>query len=178
MTPLHRSRRTFVKTSLALAGATPLLAYAATFSSPLRDVLPTQVDLPPGNGRGIHLFQANRTTGALTPAGVHGQRPRTIDLLSRFSRDVWSLTFTGNVQRLREVLSAEPERAKAAGDGETPLMWLPGDEARAKDIVRLFLAHGADPAIRNKDGMTAADLAGKRGLDEAAALLRAGAKPR
>src|SRR5262249_26504771 len=37
---------------------------------PLRDVLPTQVDLPPGNGRGIHLFQADRVTGALTAAGV------------------------------------------------------------------------------------------------------------
>jgi 6-phosphogluconolactonase len=49
----------------------PLMAYIGTFSSPLKDVLPTQVDLPPGNGRGIHLFQVNRTTGALTPAGVH-----------------------------------------------------------------------------------------------------------
>jgi 6-phosphogluconolactonase len=49
----------------------PLLAYVGTFSSPLRDVLPTQVDLPPGNGRGIHLFQVNRTTGALTSAGIH-----------------------------------------------------------------------------------------------------------
>jgi 6-phosphogluconolactonase (cycloisomerase 2 family) len=48
-----------------------LLAYVGTFSSPLRDVLPTQVDLPPGNGRGIHLFQVNRDTGAMTPAGVH-----------------------------------------------------------------------------------------------------------
>jgi 6-phosphogluconolactonase (cycloisomerase 2 family) len=87
MTPLDRSRRSFLKTSLALAGAAalpgsvlraqtneaagPLLAYVGTFSSPLRDVPPTQVDLPPGNGRGIHLFQVNRTTGALTPAGVH-----------------------------------------------------------------------------------------------------------
>jgi len=49
----------------------PLLAYVGTFSSPLRDVLPTQVDLPPGNGRGIHLFHVNRTSGAMTPAGVH-----------------------------------------------------------------------------------------------------------
>jgi 6-phosphogluconolactonase len=48
----------------------PLIAYVGTFSSPLRDVLPTQVDLPPGNGRGIHLFQVNRATGAMTPAGV------------------------------------------------------------------------------------------------------------
>ena len=45
----------------------PLMAYVGTFSSPLRDVLPTQVDLPPGNGRGIHLFQVNRATGAMTP---------------------------------------------------------------------------------------------------------------
>jgi 6-phosphogluconolactonase (cycloisomerase 2 family) len=51
--------------------AGPLLAYIGTFSSPLRDVLPTQVDLPPGNGRGIHLFRVDRATGAMTPAGVH-----------------------------------------------------------------------------------------------------------
>jgi 6-phosphogluconolactonase (cycloisomerase 2 family) len=86
MAPLDRSRRSFLKTSLALAATTPLvtgsvwaqrgdagkplLAYVGTFSSPLRDVLPTQVDLPPGNGRGIHLFQVNRATGALTPAGI------------------------------------------------------------------------------------------------------------
>jgi 6-phosphogluconolactonase (cycloisomerase 2 family) len=87
MTPFDRSRRSFVKTSVALAGTTafldgvlpaqtsevagPLLAYVGTFSSPLRDVLPTQVDLPPGNGRGIHLFRVDRATGTLTPAGIH-----------------------------------------------------------------------------------------------------------
>ena len=89
MIPLDRSRRAFLKTSAALAGSThiinglvhaqpiqssgPLLAYVGTFSSPLRDVLPTQVDLPPGNGRGIHLFTVNRDTGAMTPAGIHEQ---------------------------------------------------------------------------------------------------------
>jgi 6-phosphogluconolactonase (cycloisomerase 2 family) len=46
------------------------MAYVGTFSSPLRDVLPTQVDLPPGNGRGIHLFQVDRASGAMTPVGV------------------------------------------------------------------------------------------------------------
>jgi 6-phosphogluconolactonase len=57
----------------AQAGETagPLIAYVGTFSSPLRDVLPTQVDLPPGNGRGIHLFQVDRATGAMIPAGVY-----------------------------------------------------------------------------------------------------------
>jgi len=48
----------------------PLIAYVGTFSSPLRDTLPTQVDLPPGNGRGIHIFAVDVTTGAMTPAGV------------------------------------------------------------------------------------------------------------
>jgi 6-phosphogluconolactonase (cycloisomerase 2 family) len=49
----------------------PLVAYVGTFSSPLGDVLPTQVDRPPGNGQGIHLFRVDRGTGALTPAGIH-----------------------------------------------------------------------------------------------------------
>src|SRR5438309_3477136 len=50
--------------------AAPLMAYVGTYSSPLKDVLPTQVDRPPGNGRGIHLFRVDRETGELTPAGV------------------------------------------------------------------------------------------------------------
>ena len=87
MIQLDSSRRLFLKTSVALAGSThlmhgllhaqpdeligPLFAYVGTFSSPLRDMLPTQVDLPPGNGHGIHLFQVNRETGAMTPAGIY-----------------------------------------------------------------------------------------------------------
>jgi 6-phosphogluconolactonase len=50
--------------------AEPLIAYVGTFSSPLRDTSPTQVDLPPGNGRGIHLFKVDRATGAMAPIGV------------------------------------------------------------------------------------------------------------
>ena len=34
-------------------------------------MLPTQVDLPPGNGRGIHIFKVDRKTGVMTPAGIH-----------------------------------------------------------------------------------------------------------
>jgi 6-phosphogluconolactonase len=86
MNGIHLSRRSFLKASAALAGspylagclarpggeAAPgmLIAYVGTFSSPLRDVLPTQVDLPPGNGRGIHMLQVDRGTGALTPLGL------------------------------------------------------------------------------------------------------------
>src|SRR5207302_6634513 len=39
------------------------------FASPRCAAAP--VDLPPGNGRGIHLFQVNRATGVLTPSGVY-----------------------------------------------------------------------------------------------------------
>ncbi len=47
----------------------PLLAYVGTFSSPLKDTLPTQVDLPPGNGRGIHVFELDRKTGQASQRG-------------------------------------------------------------------------------------------------------------
>lgn len=46
-----------------------LIAYVGTFSSPLKDTLPTQVDLPPGNGRGIHMFRGDRKTGKLESIG-------------------------------------------------------------------------------------------------------------
>ncbi len=55
----------------AADGNGPLFAYVGTFSSPLHDVLPAQVDLPPGNGRGIHIFRVDRATGALDPADVY-----------------------------------------------------------------------------------------------------------
>jgi 6-phosphogluconolactonase len=86
MNPRDMSRRSFLKTATALTALSPvataptraaggqasrsLVAYVGTFSSPLRDTLPTQVDLPPGNGRGIHMFQVDRTTGAMTPGGI------------------------------------------------------------------------------------------------------------
>ena len=81
------SRRSFLTNSLGWVGTAsllsgslraqsnqvggPLMAYVGTFSSPLRDMLPTQVDLPPGNGRGIHLFQVDRISGAMSAAGIY-----------------------------------------------------------------------------------------------------------
>ena len=62
---------TSTTTSNAEESGGPLVAYVGTFSSPLKDTLPTQVDLPPGNGRGIHTFHVDRQTGAIKPAGVY-----------------------------------------------------------------------------------------------------------
>src|SRR6478672_6955958 len=80
------SRRSFLKTTTMVTAVSPLvdvravserdqtkpplLAYVGTFSSPLKDTLPTQVDLPPGNGRGIHIFRVDRSAGAMAPSGI------------------------------------------------------------------------------------------------------------
>jgi len=88
MNPSSPSRRSLLKTAVAVTASMPLidgslrevrgadadkllLAYVGTFSSPLRDVLPTQVDRPPGNGKGIHIFAVDRQSGAMTPIGVY-----------------------------------------------------------------------------------------------------------
>lgn len=108
------SRRSLLRATSLLAGAAllpnahaadaPLLAYVGTFSSPLQDVLPTQVDLPPGNGRGIHMFQVDRTSGALTPAGVveSGTSPSCLAV---------------NTNRTRLYSANETDRANDAGEG-------------------------------------------------------------
>lgn len=97
MNQIESTRRAFLQSSAVIAGSVALaqnsdaraqegggalLAYVGTFSSPLKDVLPTQVDLPPGNGRGIHIFQIDRTTGAMTPAGVYemGNSPSCVTI--------------------------------------------------------------------------------------------------
>lgn len=61
----------FITTLTQAAEPGKLMAYVGTYTSPLQNMRKTQVDLPPGNGKGIHLFEVDRTTGALTARGVH-----------------------------------------------------------------------------------------------------------
>ncbi|HEX9085430.1 MAG TPA: ankyrin repeat domain-containing protein, partial [Gemmatimonadaceae bacterium] len=114
------------------------------------------------------------TRYGITPlwGAIWGQRQKMIDFLRPLSRDVWGLSFIGDVERLRQVLDAEPKLAQSRAENETPLMWLPPDDARAREVAERLLAGGADPNVRNRQGQTAADLATLRGLDEVAALLR------
>ena len=115
-----------------------------------------------------------------TPLGaaVYSQHQEMIDLLSRYSRDIWELTYAGKIERLREVLAEDPERARVSGGGHTPLMWLqPDDESRAMAVAKLLIANGADPSPTNNDGMTAADRAERLGMFEVAAMLRRASTP-
>jgi len=110
-----------------------------------------------------------------TPLGgaMHTQSRRVVDLLSRVSRSAWEVGYAGNVARLRELLAEQPERARAIGDGETLLMYLPPrDESTALQVATLLLDHGADPTIRDPNGMTAADRAERHAMFEVAQLLR------
>ncbi len=81
----------------------PLIAYVGTFSSPLRDMLPTQVDLPPGNGRGIHIFSVNRLSAELTGIGVYelGTSPSCLALNAQGTR-IYSANETDRVGENKE----------------------------------------------------------------------------
>jgi ankyrin repeat protein len=104
---------------------------------------------------------------------IWAQQNRTTTWLSRYSRDVHALTFLGNLERVREVLRAEPQLALTPGE-TTPLFWLPEDERRAIELVDLLLSCGVDAKFRRKpDGKTAAQIARRRGLDRAADRLEA-----
>ena len=109
----------------------PLLAYVGTFSSPLQDVLPTQVDLPPGNGRGIHILQVDRATGALTPVGTHdmGTSPSSLDL---------------NAAGTRLYSANETDRAADSGEGTVSAFAIDPEDGQLK-LLNTVRSGGAGP---------------------------------
>jgi ankyrin repeat protein len=93
-------------------------------------------------------------------------------LLANHSRDVRALCRAGAVDRLRQLLTEEPDRANREDrPGEPALFCLPDDEEKAVEICELLLSFGADPTFRNPLGQTPAEVARRRGLDEVAVLL-------
>jgi ankyrin repeat protein len=103
---------------------------------------------------------------------MHCQSARMIELLARYSRSAWEVGYSGHVDRLRELLTERPERARGY-DGETLLMYLPpDDEGKAMAVATLLLEHGADPRIKDPQGLTAADRAERNAMYRVAALLR------
>lgn len=120
-------------------------------------------------GAELEAVESNWSNTPLAFA-TYANLSRMIELISRHTTDVFRLTWTGNIERLKEVLTAQPELAKL-DDGSTPLMWLPDDDVRATDAVKLLVSFGADPAAKSSQGMTAADYARKWALYDAADLL-------
>ncbi len=78
------------------------------------------------------------------------------------------------MERLRDVLQAAPALAQVMLHGveaPTALFCFAEDDETAADAVRVLLAFGADRAVRDAQGRTAAVLARQRGLELTAALL-------
>jgi ankyrin repeat protein len=109
-----------------------------------------------------------------TPLGhaVWAHQAAMVDLLSAVSRDVIALVRVGKLERLRAVLGAEPQLVGATRDGRTALFFLSAPEERAIDIAELLIECGADPGFTDADGLTAADVAAKSGLEDVADRLR------
>jgi uncharacterized protein len=129
--------------------------------------------------RGAEIDPRETRYGA-TPIGwaAHGDRIEMLDFLSRYSRNIWTLTFRGYVDRVREILRDDPSLARLVDEeGITPLWWLPDDEDKAMQLVELLIAAGADPSKRNVRGRTAADWARTRGMEQIARRLDGGPAP-
>jgi uncharacterized protein len=107
----------------------------------------------------------------LTHANYH-ERGEMVQLLAQHSRNFRGLCYSGAVERLRELLVQEPDRANREDrPGEPALFCLPDDEEKAVEVAELLLSFGADATFRNPLGQTPAEVARRRGLDDAAALL-------
>jgi uncharacterized protein len=98
-------------------------------------------------------------------------RPEMIAVIAPVSRDIRGLCFCGAVERLAALLAEDPTLACRPSRGELPLFCLPDDDERAIEVAELLLAHGADASVRNTAGLTAAQVASQRGLEEAVDLL-------
>ena len=129
--------------------------------------------------RGVDI-DPRETTYDNTPLGwaIHADRQAVIEMLGRYSRDIFNLTYHGEVDRVRALLAEDPSLARAVKrEGITPLWWLPDDETKAMQLVELLLAAGADPLHRNTSGRTAADRARRRGMTDIARIRRLSRRP-
>ncbi|CAD5248587.1 conserved hypothetical protein [Bosea sp. 62] len=115
-----------------------------------------------------------------TPLGWarhQGASAAQIYLASR-SSDIQALCEAAEIERLEALIAEEPALATApARSGEAPLFCLPDDDISACDLVDFLLAAGADPKVRNAEELTPAEVARKRGLLDAAALIEASLLP-
>jgi hypothetical protein len=107
---------------------------------------------------------------------LYGKRPRMTALLGGLSRWPWALAWMGNVARLRELFAENPELAKVAREDGSLFVNLPEDETLAMEIAELLLAYGADPLVKNKEGLTAVQYLERRGLGAVADMIETHAR--
>jgi uncharacterized protein len=126
-------------------------------------------------GAEVDPFELRYGGTPLTHAVYH--RSDMVRLLAPHSRNFRGLCFAGALDRLRQLLAEEPDLANREDrPGEPALFCLPDEEEKAVEISELLLSFGADPTFRNPLGQTPAEVARRRGLDDAAALLEDAAK--
>jgi len=124
-------------------------------------------------GADIDAMERNYNSTPLGGANYHG-RTEMVAMLVPLSRDIRGLCFAGAVDRLAELLAGDASLAsKVTRGNEVPLFALPDDDERAVEVAELLLAHGADPSVNNAAGLTPAQAAKKRGLEDAAAVIEA-----
>lgn len=123
--------------------------------------------------RGANL-EATETSWTNVPIdfAFYGDIKPMIEYLSSVSNDIYRVMWAGNLERLEELLKANPELAKSSDENNSPLMWLPDDATLSFEMAQLLLDHGADASITTAEGLTAADLAERRALYDTANLVR------
>jgi ankyrin repeat protein len=99
-------------------------------------------------------------------------KPEVARLLATHSRDLFDAVSSGHDELVAELVAAAPACVlERNANGATPLHVLPEDLERARRILAVLLAHGADPTACNADGRTAAQQLEAVGLDTIADLL-------
>jgi len=110
-----------------------------------------------------------------TPIGgaLWHRRPATLALLAQHSRAMFPLVHSGQVARVRQLLAEDPSLATLVRDrdGHTLLMELPDAEDVAMELAELLLMHGADPSLKNAEGLTVREVALRRGFVDLADLI-------
>jgi ankyrin repeat protein len=122
--------------------------------------------------RGAEIDPVETQYGSVPIGGAHWhRRPGTLALLARHSRAMFPLVHSGQIARVRELLTEEPALAKARRGDQTLLMALPDDEGMAMELAELLLANGADPSQRNAEGHSPREVALRRGFTDLADLI-------
>jgi ankyrin repeat protein len=111
--------------------------------------------------------------GAMGYASHFGRR-EIAAFLAPLSRDVHELTYLGFKDRLAELFAADLDLVNLRHPtmGCTPLFVLTGAGDEAIEMAEFLLDHGADPNIRDSNGVTAEQCWRKNGFIELADLLK------